>query len=103
MDRLQMLKDLIEQDPSNQLARYGLGMEYSGRGEVDAAVSEFKSLLEINPNYANAYFMAAQALAKSERTDEAKQMLKQGITAAARTGNGHAQNEMQAMLDELEY
>jgi len=103
MDRLQMLKDLIAQDPNNQLARYGLGMEYSTRGEVDAAVGEFKGLLKINPDYANAYFMAAQALVKAERTGEAKQLLREGITAAARTGNGHAQNEMQAMLDELEY
>jgi tetratricopeptide (TPR) repeat protein len=103
MNRLEMLKDLIAQDPNNQLARYGLGMEYSSRGDVDAAVSEFKNLVELNPDYANAYFMAAQALAKAERTDEAKQLLRQGITAAARTGNGHAQSEMQQMLDELEY
>jgi len=103
MDRLQMLQDLLAQDPNNQLARYGLGMEYSGKGQTDAAVAEFKKLMEINPDYANAYFMAAQALAKSERTDEAKQLLRQGITAAARTGNNHAQSEMQAFLDELEY
>jgi tetratricopeptide (TPR) repeat protein len=103
MDRLQMLKDLISQDPNNQLARYGLAMEYSGKGEVEASVSEFKKLIEINPDYANAYFMAAQALAKADRGEEAKQLLKQGITAAARTGNNHAQNEMQAFLEELEY
>jgi tetratricopeptide (TPR) repeat protein len=103
MDRVQMLKDLLTQDPNNQLARYGLGMEYSSRGDVDGAVGEFKNLLQINPDYANAYFMAAQALAKVDRTDEAKQLLMQGITAAARTGNAHAQSEMQAMLDELDY
>lgn len=103
MDRLQMLRDLLAQDPNNQLARYGLGMEYSGKGDVDNAVAEFRKLVEINPDYANAYFMAAQALAKAERTDEAKQLLRQGITAAARTGNSHAQNEMQGFLDELEF
>jgi len=103
MDRLQMLKDLIAQDPNNQLARYGLGMEYSGKGDVDSAVAEFRKLVEINPDYANAYFMAAQALAKAKRTDEAKQLLRQGITAAARTGNSHAQSEMQGFLDELEF
>jgi tetratricopeptide (TPR) repeat protein len=102
MDRLQMLKDLIAQDPNNQLARYGLGMEYSGKGDVDSAVAEFRKLVEINPDYANAYFMGAQALAKAQRADEAKQLLRQGITAAARTGNRHAQNEMQGFLDELE-
>jgi len=103
MNRLDMLKELIAQDPNNQLARYGLGMEYSSQGDVDAAVTEFRNLWEINPDYSNAYFMAAQALAKAERTDEAKQILMQGITAAARTGNSHAQSEMQGMLDELEY
>jgi tetratricopeptide (TPR) repeat protein len=103
MDRLGMLQELLAQDPNNQLARYGLAMEYSGKGEVDASVAEFRKLIEINPDYANAYFMAAQALAKAERVDEAKQLLRQGITAAARTGNSHAQGEMQAFLEELEY
>jgi tetratricopeptide (TPR) repeat protein len=103
MDRLQMLRDLLEQDPNNQLARYGLGMEYSVKGDVESAVAEFRKLVEINPDYANAYFMAAQTLAKAKRTDEAKQLLRQGITAAARTGNNHAQSEMQSFLDELEF
>lgn len=103
MDRLAMLKDLLAQDPNNQLARYGLAMEYSGKGDVDSSVAEFRKLIEINPGYANAYFMAAQALAKAERTDEAKQLLQQGITAAGRTGNRHAESEMQAFLDELEF
>ena len=103
MDRLAMLQELLTQDPNNQLARYGLAMEYSGKGEVDASVAEFRKLIDINPDYANAYSMAAQALAKAERLDEAKQLLRQGITAAARTGNSHAQGEMQGFLEELEY
>ena len=103
MNRIEMLKDLLTQDPNNQLARYGLGMEYSGKGDVDSAIAEFKKLVAINPDYANAYFMAAQALAKADRADEAKQLLRQGITAAARTGNHHAQSEMQGFLDELEF
>ena len=103
MDRLAMLQELLTQDPNNQLARYGLAMEYSGKCEVDASVAEFRKLIDINPDYANAYFMAAQALAKAERLDEAKQLLRQGITAAARTGNSHAQGEMQGFLEELEY
>jgi hypothetical protein len=46
--------------------------------------------------------MAAQALHKAERQDEAKQMLQQGVAAAQKAGNRHAESEMQAMLDELE-
>ena len=45
--------------------------------------------------------MAAQTLAKSSRVEEAKKMLSEGIVSASRTGDTHAQSEMQAMLDEL--
>ena len=45
--------------------------------------------------------MAAQTLVKAERGEEAKKMLVDGIASARRTGNGHAQSEMEGMLAEL--
>ena len=45
--------------------------------------------------------MAAQTLARAERVEEAKRMLTDGIASARRTGNLHAQSEMEAMLGEL--
>lgn len=101
-DRLTMLQEVLAQDPANKLARYGLAMEFSNAGQTDAALAEFQKLITQDPTYSNAYFMAAQALHKAERTDEAKTMLSQGISAAQRTGNRHAESEMQAMLDELD-
>lgn len=102
-DRIQLLKGILEQDPANTFARYALGMEYSGRGETDAAVAAFRELIATNPDYTNAYFMAAQALSNAERKDEAKELLRRGIEAAKRTNNRHAENEMTALLEELEY
>jgi hypothetical protein len=46
--------------------------------------------------------MAAQTLARAGRNQEAKSLLAEGIASARRTGNAHAEREMQAMLDELE-
>jgi cytochrome c-type biogenesis protein CcmH/NrfG len=100
--RVEQLKEILAQDPNNLLTRYALAMEYSNSGNVDAAVAEFKLLLEKNPDYANAYFMAAQSLAGADRNAEAGQMLRDGITAAKRSGNQHAASEMQLMLDDLE-
>jgi Tfp pilus assembly protein PilF len=97
-----MLKEILAKDPTNKLARYGLAMEYSNAGETDASVKEFQTLIEQDPQYANAYFMAAQALQRAQRTDEAKEMLAKGIIAAQRSGNKHSESEMQSMLDELE-
>ena len=47
------------------------------------------------------YFMAAQTLAKADRIEEAGKMLAEGIASAKKTGNGHAQAEMEVMLAEL--
>jgi len=102
MDKVASLKEILGQDPKNAFARYGLAMEYAGRGETEPALEEFARLLEDHPDYTAGYFMAAQTLAKAHRTAEAKQKLADGIACARSTANQHAQREMQAMLDELE-
>jgi cytochrome c-type biogenesis protein CcmH/NrfG len=101
MDRIAMLNEILSQDPNNAFARYGLAMEYSNCGEVELALAEFEKLLAANPDYAAGYFMAAQTLMKSDRRDEAKKMLENGIAAAARKGDAHAQSEMEGMLAEI--
>lgn len=102
MDKVAMLNEILAQNPSDAFARYGLAMEYAGRGETDTALTEFSRLLDQHPDYTAGYFMAAQTLAKAERIDEAKVRLTQGISSARRTGNQHALSEMQAMLDDLD-
>jgi len=102
MDKVASLKEILEQDPQNVLARYGLAMEYAGRGETEAGLAEFDRLLGDHPDYTAGYFMAAQTLEKARRPAEAKQRLTDGIDCARRTGNQHALREMQAMLEEME-
>jgi len=101
MDRLAMLTEILTQNPTDAFARYGLAMEYSNQGDIAKSMEEFGKLLSTHPDYAAGYFMAAQTLMKEERRDEARTMLTNGIAAANRTNNRHAQSEMQAMLDEL--
>jgi cytochrome c-type biogenesis protein CcmH/NrfG len=101
MDRIAMLTEILAANPADTFARYGLALEYSNAGQVEQAVTEFKTLLEKNPDYTPGYFMAAQTLARASRIDEAKRLLVDGIASARRTGNSHAQSEMTAMLEEL--
>ena len=101
MDRVALLYEVLSQNPTDAFARYGLAMEYSKTGEVDRALEEFGKLLNAHPDYTAGYFMAAQALAKAERIEEARKMLTDGIASAKKTGNGHAEAEMEAMLAEL--
>jgi predicted Zn-dependent protease len=102
MDKIAGLKEILALDPKSSLARYGIAMELVKRGETDAALREFDTLIANDPDYTAGYFMAAQTLAKAGRTAEAIARLREGINCAARTGNRHALGEMQSMLDELD-
>lgn len=101
MDKIAALNGILELDPTNAFARYGLGMEHLSQQQTDAALAEFARVIEHNPDYVPAYQMSAQTLAKTNRREEAVAILQQGLAAAARTGNSHAASEMQGLLDEL--
>ncbi len=102
MDKIAGLKEILELDPKNSFARYGIAMELARLGQTDEALKEFEMLLATDPDYPAGYFMAAQTLANAGQRSKAMEQLKAGISCAARTGNRHALSEMQGMLDELE-
>ena len=102
MDKLAGLREILALDPKNSFARYGIAMELANRGETNAAISEFDTLLATDPDYTAGYFMSAQTLAGAGRKLEAVERLRAGIACAARSGNSHALNEMQTMLGEIE-
>lgn len=45
MDKVAGLKQILESDPKNSFARYGLAMELAGCGDIEASLAEFSSLL----------------------------------------------------------
>ncbi|WP_260706061.1 tetratricopeptide repeat protein [Edaphobacter flagellatus] len=101
MDRIALLTQVLEQNPTDAFARYGLAMAHISAGNTDLALREFTTLLQHNPDYVPAYQMSAQTLAKLGRSEEAAARLRLGLDAAARTGNQHAASEMQGLLDEI--
>ncbi len=101
MERVAMLKEILENSPEDAFARYGLALEYANASQTEEAMREFQTLLEKNPDYVPAYQMGAQTLMKAGRNDEARGLIEKGIACAIRTGNQHARSEMEGMLDEL--
>jgi predicted Zn-dependent protease len=101
MDKSAALKEILELDPANAFARYGLAMEHAAHGNPESALTEFDTLIGHNPDYVPAYQMSAQTMMKLGRTEAALTRLHKGIAAANRTGNQHALAEMEAMREEL--
>jgi len=99
--RLDILKSMVAQNPQDSFSRYGLAMEYRNRGDLEGAVREFRSLIEVNPNYCYAYFHGGQALERLGRLEEAAELYRQGIEASVRSGDPHARGEIQGALDLL--
>jgi tetratricopeptide (TPR) repeat protein len=96
--RIEILKQLLAQDPTSSFARYGLAMEFVKSGALEDAVSEFEAILNADPAYSAAYFHGGQTLEKLGRLDEARDFYRRGIGA---THDPHARSEMQAALDIL--
>jgi Tfp pilus assembly protein PilF len=100
--RLEILKSMVEQKPTDSFARYGLAMEYRNTGDLEAAMAEFRTLMANNPDYAPAYFHGGQTLERMGQVEEAREVYRKGVEVTTRLGNEHARSEMQGALDMLE-
>jgi tetratricopeptide (TPR) repeat protein len=98
---MEILKNMLAQNPRDSFARYGLAMEHVINGELEEAVVEFRNLLDHNPDYAAAYFHGGQALEKLGRVEDARAMYQKGIETTSRTGDQHTRSELQGALDML--
>ena len=66
-NRLEVLKNLVAQNPADAFARYGLAMEHVKSGDLEQAVAEFRTVLLNNPSYTYAYFHGGQTVGRIER------------------------------------
>jgi cytochrome c-type biogenesis protein CcmH/NrfG len=100
MDKIAAFNEILVQEPSNVMARYGLAMELNQTGRETEAQAEFDMLLAQHPDYVPAYQMVGQMLLRIGNHASAREYLGKGLEAARRTGNAHAQNELSALLEE---
>ena len=78
-NRLEVLQNMVAQNPNDSFSRYGLAMEYANSGDLERAILEYQALLAVN----------------------ARALYRQGIEATTRIGDLHTRSEIQAALDLL--
>ncbi len=99
--RREKIETMLVDDPSDTFLRYSLAMELDKENEHDKSLEKFRELFADQPPYIPAFFMAAQQLARLERTDEARTALRDGIEQARTQGDSHAAGEMSEFLTSL--
>jgi tetratricopeptide (TPR) repeat protein len=100
-NRLEVLKNMVSENPNDSVSRYGLAMEYANSGDLEHAMEEYRALLNVNPNYSAAYYHGGQTLEKLGRREDARTLYRQGIETTTRIGDLHTRSEIQAALDLL--
>jgi len=101
MSRIEAIKKIVEQQPNDPFARYGLAMEYKNAGRAEEAHAAFAELESRHPDYVAQYLMHGNLLASMQRLDDAREVYERGLLAARKKGDGHAAGELQGAIDNL--
>jgi len=96
------MRAMVEKNPSNALARFGLANEALKAQLYEEAAEHLRVYLDRHDDEGNGYGRLAEALIKLGRADEARAALRGGIDAARRFGHPSMVNEFEARLEELE-
>jgi tetratricopeptide (TPR) repeat protein len=100
-ERLEKLQQLLERDPNDPFLLYGIGLEHKKLGDADKAMEYLRRVIEVDPGYCYAYFQIGQVCESSGQIDTARATYQQGIEAARKKGDAHAESEIQGALEML--
>lgn len=101
MNRVEILKGFLEQDPKDSFSRYALALEYIKSGQTDDARREFEFVRDQDPGYVATYFQLAQLYRTLGLRHEAEKTYRTGITVAAKAGDSHTKEELEGALEGL--
>lgn len=101
-DRIEAMKQFIEQAPDNPFPRYALAMEFKSAGRLEEAAATLADLATRSPDYVATYLQWGMFLEQLGRLDEARKAFESGIEWAGKMGNQHALSEIQAALSALD-
>ena len=77
MQGITLLRDVLQQDPTNELALFNLGLLSMRSNQYGRAIERFRQILVNNPSSRKAQFYLGVSLAEAGQKDEAKQVLAQ--------------------------
>jgi predicted Zn-dependent protease len=99
--RREKIEAMLADEPDDQFLRYAFAMELEKAGEHERSLEYLRGLMQDEAAHVPAFFMAGQHLAKQDRIDEAREVLRDGIEHARQQGDSHAAGEMSDFLASL--
>jgi tetratricopeptide (TPR) repeat protein len=100
--RIEMLKRYLEEDPSDSFLRYALALEFIALNEAKLAISQLEKLLEDDPDYLPAYYMAGKTSESLGMISNAEIWYKKGMEVARSQKDQHTLSELSTALELLD-
>src|SRR5215471_7308079 len=101
MNRIEILKGFLNENPNDSFSRYALALEYVKLGQNDDALREFETVQTNDPQYVATYYQLGQLYQKLGQKHEAEKTFRTGITVAAKAGDEHTRSELEAALEAI--
>lgn len=100
--RLEIIKRYLAEEPNDSFLRYAMCLEYMSLEKNDEAYSELEKLLNDDPDYLAAYYMAGKTAEATGKNHEALKWYSKGILVAKNQKDDHTRNELNAALDNVD-
>ena len=71
MNRIEILKNFLKDNPDDSFSRYALALEYVKLGQNDEALREFEAVRKSDADYVATYYQLGQLYQKSGLPDQA--------------------------------
>lgn len=99
--RYAMFKQVLELDPQDELANFGLADISFKRNDYETAIRLLHDVLEANSEYSVAYLLLGKCYEKIEDFEKARKVYDEGISMASKRGDLMPANEMQERLSKI--
>ncbi len=100
-ERVGMFKQVLEIDPIDQVANFGLGSIYLETGRYEEGLEPLKTVIEAYRDYSAAYLLLGKTWEKLSNKEEAIATYKKGIAAASKKGDLMPLKDMQNRMNQL--
>jgi len=101
VNRIDKIKELLVQNPTDSFLQHALALEYIKLGDDESAKVLFIEVLNREPNYVGSYYHLAKLYERNEDFEQAVLWYEKGMEEAKKVGDNHAFGELRAAYEEL--
>jgi tetratricopeptide (TPR) repeat protein len=99
--KIEGLKKIIEIDPNDEVAYFGLGKALMDEGQFAEAAGYLETCVKVKPTYSAAYLALVESLLRINQKDRARQYLQEGHAVSLKGGDMQVTKKLEAIQQTL--